>query len=213
MEELAWVVQITPEPIPWILFTFLHSGPPRCCPVYHLRPQWSLPFVHCTLKSRALVLVSCTHQKPYRCSKSGKKNKSICQSSGKAAGWAGETGHSSHWQQRSHLHSHLKHTDAPKHTAFMSDPHLPAHSPAPNLSWFSNSFWFLSEGWENLNRGAANFSLENNFPTAICQLSFRGLQHKRISLMEFTVKKSCHHLAISVMTYVSFCSIHNREVI
>lgn len=127
---------------------------PRCCPVSSKTAvKSSICSLH-TPTARALVLVSCTLSKAqYRCSKSGKKNKSICPSV-KAAGWAAETGHSSHWQQRSHLHSHLKHTDAPKHRHSVHEwSHLPAHSPALNLSWFSDSFWFLSEGWENLNRG------------------------------------------------------------
>lgn len=119
MEELgralAWVVQITPEPAPWILFTFLHSGPTSLCfgsskmalksSIYSLHIPWA----------RALVLVSCTLSKTqHRCSKSEKENKSICPSI-KAACWAGETEPLPHWLQWIHLHSHLKQTDAPKH--------------------------------------------------------------------------------------------------
>ena len=41
---LPWVVQITPEPAPWILFTFLHSGPP--C-ILQEPGHWSWFHAHC----------------------------------------------------------------------------------------------------------------------------------------------------------------------
>lgn len=92
MEELrralAWVVQITPEPAPWILFTFLHSGPTSLCfGSSKMALKSSIYSLH-TPRARALVLVSCTLSKTqHRCSEWEKEQIHLSIHQGSMLGW------------------------------------------------------------------------------------------------------------------------------